>query len=56
MLFYSNKKKQKQKKNKLVKNAAKYRDQYLRANFKKYYIRIPQRTLFRLWFSFIYQK
>lgn len=55
MLFYSNKKNKKKRK-KLVKNTAKYRDQYLRANFKKYYIRIPQRTLFRLWFSFIYQK
>lgn len=43
-------------KKKTSKNTAKYRDQYLRANFEKYYIRIPQLTFFRLWFSWIYQK
>lgn len=53
--FFTQKKKKKTKK-KTSKNTAKYRDQYLRANFKKYYIRIPQLTFFRLWFSWIYQK
>lgn len=52
--FTQTKKKENEKKN--CKNTAKYRDQYLRANFKKYYIRIPQLTFFRLWFSWIYQK
>lgn len=50
------KQKKKENEKKTSKNTAKYRDQYLRANFKKYYIRIPQLTFFRLWFSWIYQK